>query len=246
MTEQNRSSQLFWGLLSLALAIVVASVVGAGAVKKIKLANDTITVTGSARKPVRSDYIVWQGAVSSQKPGLQEAYRDVSRYSDRLREYFRVNQVPDSSVSFKPVQTMTVMEYTADGRMTGRISAYQLRQPFEIRSDQVDAITELSGKAAELINEGIMLESYSPQYLYTRLSEVRSEILAEAAADARRRAESIAGSVGSRIGAIRSARMGVFQVTARNSTDVSDYGIYDTMALEKDITAVVSITFAVK
>lgn len=246
MNEKHGSPHLFWGLFALALAIVVASWLGAGALKQIKLANDAITVTGSAKKSVRSDYIVWQGAVSSQKPSLQDAYREVSRYSERLRSYFSSNQIPDSSVSFKPVQTMTLMEYTSDGRMTGRISAYQLRQPFEIRSDQVDRITELSGSAAELINEGVVLESYSPQYLYTRLSEVRSEILAEAAADARRRAESIAGSVGSRVGAIRSARMGVFQVTARNSTDVSDYGMYDTMALEKDITAVVSITFAVR
>ena len=40
--------------------------------------------------------------------------------------------------------------------------------------------------------------------------------------------------------------MGVFLITARNSTDVSDYGIYDTSSLEMDITAVVSITFAIR
>jgi hypothetical protein len=36
---------------------------------------------------------------------------------------------------------------------------------------------------------------------------------------------------------------GVFQITSRFSTDVSDYGIYDTSSKEKDITAVVSVSF---
>ena len=44
---------------------------------------------------------------------------------------------------------------------------------------------------------------------------------------------------------MRSVRMGVFQITPRHSTEVSDYGINDTSSLEKDITAVVRVTFAV-
>jgi hypothetical protein len=128
----------------------------------------------------------------------------------------------------------------------GRIVAYVVRQPFEIRSGDVDAITALADLASRMINEGIRVDASPVEYLYTRLTELRSEMLSEAAADARRRAESIAGSVGSKVGPVRSARMGVFQITPRNSTQVSDWGIYDTSSLEKDITAVVSITFAVK
>jgi uncharacterized protein len=45
---------------------------------------------------------------------------------------------------------------------------------------------------------------------------------------------------------VRSARLGAYQVTPRNSTEVSDYGINDTSSREKDVTAVVSVTFAVR
>jgi len=234
------------GMLFLAAALVIAAFIAASAIRYVKSANDTITVTGSARRPIRSDFVVWRGHVSAQRQDLQEAYREVTRYSDRVRRFFAENQVPDSALTFRPLQTESIPEFTSEGRPTGRIAAYVLRQTFEIRSPRVDEITSLSNRAAGLIQEGIVLESYPPEYLYTRLAELRSEMLAEAAADAHRRAQSMAGSVGSEVGAVRSARMGVFQITARNSTDVSDYGIYDTMSLEKDITAVVSVTFAVK
>jgi len=71
-------------------------------------------------------------------------------------------------------------------------------------------------------------------------------LLALATKDAHDRALSMAEAVGSDIGAVRSAKMGVFQITRPYSTDVSDYGIYDTSWIEKQITAVVRVTFAVK
>ena len=66
-----------------------------------------------------------------------------------------------------------------------------------------------------------------------------------AAKDAKERAERIAQSTGNSIGAVRSAKMGVLQITAADSTDVSDYGVYDTSTIEKDMTAVVNVSFAV-
>jgi len=236
----------FAGMLALSLAIVLAALIAAGAVRQVKRAADTITVTGSAKQPIRSDYVIWRGSVAAQRPSLQEAYRDVQNHAQSLRRFLRDNQVPDSLVILKPPDTYQIPESFPDGRTTGRILAHNMRQTFEIRSSDVDGITALSARAADLINEGVQIELYPLEYYYTRLSDLRTEMLAQAAADARRRAESIAASVGSKIGPVRSARMGVFQITARNSTDVSDYGIYDTSSLEKDITAVVSITFAVQ
>ncbi len=70
-------------------------------------------------------------------------------------------------------------------------------------------------------------------------------MLGEAAKDAKVRAEKIAASTGNSIGTVRSARMGVMQITAADSTEVSDAGISDTSSIDKDVTAVVNISFAV-
>ena len=123
---------------------------------------------------------------------------------------------------------------------------YRLSQNIEIRSHEVEKYTELSQQANELIEAGINLVSQPPEYLYTKLSQLRIEMTAEASKDAKARAEAIAKSTGNKVGAVRSAKTGVFQITSRNSTDVSDYGIYDTSSLEKDITAVVSVQFGMK
>jgi hypothetical protein len=71
-------------------------------------------------------------------------------------------------------------------------------------------------------------------------------MLSEATADARQRAEQILKSAGSRLGPVRSVRTGVFQITRPHSTEVSDYGMYDTSTIEKDITAVLTLSFAVQ
>lgn len=234
------------GLFAIALAIAVFGFAASSAIKSIRRANDTVTVTGSAKRAISSDFIIWRGSVSAQQTTLKAAYESVEGYQKRVREYLRANRVPDDAVRLNNVTSEEVREYSPEGRYTGRISGYQVNQSFEVRSSNVKDIAELSNRATELIKEGIPLSSFPPEYLYTKLADLRIEMLGEASKDARQRAEKIAESAGVKIGALRNARMGVFQVTARNSTDVSDYGFYDTSSLEKDITSVVSLSFAVE
>ena len=243
MSERNCGS--FCGMVVLSAAIVISSFLGAWAIRGIKKAGDMITVTGSAKKPIRSDFIIWSGSISTQKPTVQESYDDIKRYTDRLLSYFIENKIPESSLRIGAIETYPVPETFADGRPSGRILAYRLTRSLEIHSGDVDKIARLSLQINDLIKEGIPLTSYSPQYVFTQLAQLRIEMLGEAAKDARLRAETIAQSLGNKIGPVRSARMGVFQITPRNSTEVSDYGINDTSSLEKDITAVVSVSFSV-
>ncbi len=106
-------------------------------------------------------------------------------------------------------------------------------------------IPQIARQSTELINQGIFIESSTPQYIYTKLGDLKIEMLAQAAKDAKVRAEQIANSTGNNIGAVRSAKMGVMQITAADSNEVSDYGLNDTSSFEKDITGVVNISFAI-
>jgi hypothetical protein len=66
-----------------------------------------------------------------------------------------------------------------------------------------------------------------------------------ASLDAKLRAEQIANSTGDKVGEVRSSKMGVIQINAKHSTDVSDYGNNDISSLEKVITAVVTVSFSI-
>src|SRR5438876_791967 len=117
---------------------------------------------------------------------------------------------------------------------------------FAVRSARAREITNVAGRSSELLGEGIPLAAQPPEYVYTRLPELRPQLLAAATKDAQNRGRVIVEATGAHLGKLRGVDVGVFQVTTPNSTQVEDYGVYDTGTLEKDVTAVVNVTFALK
>ena len=104
-------------------------------------------------------------------------------------------------------------------------------------------MTEVSRAATELINQGIAIDSGAPEYHYTRLGELKIQMLHEAAKDTRVRAQQIADATGAKLGPLRSARMGVMQINPADSTETSSEGNNDTSSLDKDVIAVVTSNF---
>jgi uncharacterized protein len=90
------------------------------------------------------------------------------------------------------------------------------------------------------------LDSQPPQYLFTKLDDLKVDMIGEATKNAVERGRKIAQSTGRDVGVLRSAQVGVFQITPKNSTEVSDYGLYDTTAIEKKVTAVVNANFSIR
>lgn len=231
--------------VALAIGLVMSSIIFGWFYSKTKKSDEAIAVTGSARKRIKSDLVVWSAGVSSEAPQLAEAYRQTTEAIPRVKQYLLSKGVAENQITISSISTTTLKKTDADGGETSQITGYQLRQQVEVRSGDVDKIAQIAREATELINQGILLESNAPQYNYTKISDLKIEMLGEAAKDAKVRAEKIAESTGNKIGAVRSARMGVMQITAADSTEVSDGGISDTSSIDKDITAVVNISFAV-
>ena len=240
----NAFPQLFAGLTLLSAALIVSSFMWAGAIRNIKRGEDSLVVTGSAKRPIRSDYIVWRISISSQQPTSQAAYQQLKGWEARIQSYLKQAKVPDTAISLNALETVPISEMV-NGRETGKTLAYKLSQRLEIRSNEVDRYAKLSQAITELINEGIPLTSEPPEYLYNELSKLRVEMIAEATKDAKARAEAITKTTGNRVGGVRGADTGVFQIAPRNSTAVSNGGSYDTSSIEKDITAVVSVKFGI-
>jgi len=238
-------SGTFMGAVVLAVGLVVATTIGGWFFVKGKRGDQTITVTGSARKRITSDLVVWRSAISYQAPSLSEAYRSLAEAVPRVKAYLVSKGIAENQITVSSISSQTLHGRSSDGGETSEITGYSLRQELSVRSTEVEKIGQIAREATELINQGILIESMAPEYLYTKLGDLKIEMLAEAAKDAKRRAEQIAQSTDSSIGTVRTARMGVLQITAADSTDVSDSGMNDTSSLEKDITAVVNIGFAV-
>lgn len=230
----------------LAVGLVIAAMVLGWAYASKKSGEEAVNVTGSARKRIKSDLVVWSAGLSVQSPRLADAYAALSADVPRIKQYLAAKGVADNQMTVSAISSTTQYARDENGNETTAITGYRLRQEIEVRSPEVDRIAQIARESTELINQGILLESSPPRYFYTQLGDLKIEMLGEAAKDAKERAERIAASTGNRIGSLRSARMGVMQITAADSQDVSDYGISDTTSVEKDVQAVVNISFAVE
>jgi hypothetical protein len=240
-----RSHHNFWLGLFLAIGLIISTLIVSGTVSQVKLANQTITVKGYAEKRIRSDLIVWRGNFTARSAQIKEAYRILAADLVKVKEYLSSKGVAPDEVTVTSIETRTLYRRDEQGRPTDDITGYELLQGVEITSVEVDKVTTIARKSTELIEKGVLFHSRPPQYLYTRLSDVKIEMVAEATKDARERAQQLAVNSGSKIGTLRSATMGVFQITRAHSTEISGYGMYDTSSLEKDIKAVVTVSFSI-
>jgi hypothetical protein len=241
-----RNSQIVILGICIAVATIASSVIlSQGFLKVMKFTREQISVTGSATEEIKSDYIVWQGWFSRREADLKTAYKKVKEDLDRVKAYLVSKGVGDKEAIISQVSTETIYKKNEKGNDTNDIQGYRVTQSIEIRSNEVDKIDTVSRDVTELIDQGIEFTSAAPQYFYTKLDELKIEMLARATQNAKQRAENMAKATGNKIGFMRSAKMGVFQITPITSTDVSDWGINDTTSLDKKVMAVVTASFAI-
>lgn len=243
--EQNRSAAFIVVAFIIAASVIASTWIATKGLVEVK-GNNTITVTGSAKKQIVSDLIVWRGSFSAQNASMADAYAELDMDLDKVKGYLKGKGLTDKDIVVSAISTMNIYEIMPNGMQTSNIVGYRLDQTVEISSKEVDKITGISRESTELINEGVEFTSQFPQYYYTKIADMKVSMLAEATKDAKMRAQQISENTGSTIGKLRTAKMGVFQITPLYSTDVADYGINDTSSLDKEITAVVTCSFELK
>lgn len=208
--------------------------------------NQTITVTGSAKKLIVSDLGILKITISSTGFTQSDAFKSLTKQIPQLKSFLLKSGIHPDSIDEKAPTSYPVYEISSTGYQTNRITGYVYTQNFDVMSRDVELIKKLSMEISQLVEEGINFQQIIPEYHYTKLSELKIEIQAEAAKDAMMRANKIAESTGSKLGKLRNARMGVLQITPKFSNMISDYGINDLSSIEKEITAVVNASFEIK
>ncbi|NCP62981.1 MAG: SIMPL domain-containing protein [Alphaproteobacteria bacterium] len=227
-----------------------AGVLGSGyfaadSFKEVKLANQMLTVKGFAEKDVVSDYAKWQGTLTEVGQTRKEVYERLMAGKQKLEDYLKTQNLEGVTLSFDQVYIYSVNKINDKGMGTNEIDYFNGSLTVHLESQNVATVTKISKDSEKLIQEGLNFESRSPEYLFSKLDEVKIELLGTAAKDAKDRASELSSKVGGSIGALRSAQQGVFQITRRNDTSTSGYGMYDTSSVDKTVKAVVTMSFAV-
>ncbi len=234
----------------IALAIFLSALILAGAYKYKYKDKKRVVVTGMAEKDFVSDLIVWQGDYSRYSMDLKTAYANLKSDEASIKEYLQKKGLDGKEAVFSSVSINKMYNpvYDSNGRMLSNdFNGYSLTQNVKIESKDIAKVEKISREITELIQRGIELNSSSPSYYYTRMSELKIDLLAKASKDARERAQSIAENAGSSLGALKYASMGVFQITGQNSNEDYSYGgAFNTTSKNKTASITLRTEYAVK
>ena len=244
MTSQERRRSILYIAIALILAIALGGgLVQVGAGFADRSANG-ITVTGSAKTSATADNAVWTLNVSLTRQTVSDAVTKVGNDVAAVTKYLTEGGIPADELTLGSVSTYANEEY-ANGNNTGRILNYRASRDVVVRSKDVQLVSKLAQGIGSILQAGVSVNNYGPQYYLSTLPKLRPQLLEEAMKDAKVRAVAITKAVGGKVGSVQAVRSGVFQVTTPDSTMTADTGAYDTSSIEKTVTSTVSVTFKV-
>ncbi|MDD4073929.1 MAG: SIMPL domain-containing protein [Candidatus Pacebacteria bacterium] len=227
------------GAIILGVSFIIGLIIVSCSLIQIKSFDNVLVVTGSSKQIVTSDTVKWNANFTRTVYDyeLNEGYNKMKNDETVIRNFLLEKGVSENEFTISPVSMDKVYNY----EKTSISDQYTLNQSVIIDSKDINKITEISKSIQPIIEAGVILSARSPQYFYSGLSESRISLLPKAMEDAEKRAENISGR---KVGSLKSVSMGVVQVLQPNSVDISDYGMYDTSTIEKEIMITVKATFA--
>ncbi|MCJ7666493.1 MAG: SIMPL domain-containing protein [Actinobacteria bacterium] len=242
MNKENSNKSIYFGLI-LGICLIISALIASFTFYLVRTPDDTLSVTGSVREKVTSDLTKWTSDYSRTIPAedLKFGYEQMKRDQALVLDFFVENGFEESDVVISPVFMEQLYMYDPNAPKEN-----VLRQTVTIQSGDVDKITSMAKNTQRLIDAGVIFSIQSLEYYYTKLPELRISLIPDAINDAKLRAQKIAEGSGKKIGVIKSANLGVVQVLPVNSTEVSDWGTYDTSTIEKEIMIPVNVIFTLK
>jgi hypothetical protein len=231
--------------LFLAAGLILSAMVVTRAWLKIA-ESQSITVTGSAKRAVVSDLVIWNGSFVTEAPELHAAQAALKASQAKVAAFLAKAGITNAAYSPIRIEELRASLKGADGYVQSRTSGFRLTQSVTVKSGDIPAVQAMDAASTALVEDAVLFTPSSPEFVYTKAGEAKVEMLAEATRDARARADQIAKQGEARVAQLRSARMGVFQITPEHSAVTSWEGVYDTTSLNKTITAVVTATFSLK
>lgn len=240
LSGKDKSSYRTWGIASLAF-IIGLSILGVFLVQS-RQSETSLRVVGYASKLFESDLVKWNLTVqrNSAPDALKDGYNRMSADINAFKAYLVENGIPEKDINIQPINSFPTNDNF------GNLSSYSLNQNVFILSSDIPKIEALALNPEFFANRGMLLQNSNLAYLYSKLPELKKQLLSEATKDAVARAQEISGSAKTKLGKMKEARAGVFQITEPYSTDVADYGFYNTSTRRKSISVTLTAQFKLK
>lgn len=227
-----------------ALALIISTTIASYTAFSIKASADIIEVTGSARVAVESDFarLTINLTTHTGTTNQSEGYRRIEAATEKALAHIRslgLEDIETPSPSIFPVYA-----YPQGGEPI--LTSYQIDRQLIIRSSNINAVQSLANSVEPFVGTDYTVTIGSVELTYQNLPQTRVTLLTAAIADAKARAEAIAKETGRNVGDLRTASGGVVQVLPAGGVEVSDYGMYDTGSVSKEVMVTVRAKFSLQ
>lgn len=247
--NKNSLPLIIFGII-LALGLIAAAFVLGTQFKNLKQSG-TITVKGLAEAPYKANLAQIQMGVSAWGQDYAGALANGKNDFKALQQFVASKGFSVSSQNVTPISVEPYNEDYVDeqGQTRTRQNGYKATQTLSISSQELNKITNM---LAQVQNYRISHESVTfekPQYLLNDLEKIKHDLIAKATDDANKRAEEFAKTGHAKVGVMRSASQGSFNILDAHNpdTDDSDYGgTYDKDGVDKLVRLVVTIDYSIE
>ena len=228
---QSRTLLFASGIL--ALGLVVGGYLLGDGLTRAREADRSVTVRGLAERDVLADLATWMIAYSASASDMATAQTSVDRDTAAIRAFFKELGFPDDVL--QPTGA-NVSSFTQDG-----VRTFTVRQRMTLRTTDVERAQRAVRQQFDLVRRGVLLEEGSGMaYTFTKLNDIKPEMVAAATRNAREAAEQFAKDSNTGVGGIKQATQGYFEINARDG-DGGGWGVADTPF--KQVRVVTTIDF---
>jgi hypothetical protein len=200
-----------------------------------------VSVRGFAEQDAKADLALWNIGYAATGDDVAAVQEKIERDTATIRKLLTDSGLKEDEIITMPLSMADLLarEYRSEGANKGR---YIIYGSLRVRTNNVDLIQQISGtKIGDLIRAGISLSDNQrpPVYVYTELKDIKPTMVAEATKDARAAAEKFAADSGAKLGTIRRAQQGVFQILPRDQAD----NVYEATEINKKIRVVTTVDY---
>lgn len=222
----------------LAAGIAIAGFFVSQTIYNAKVALNTAEAKGLAERRAKADRANWEilfTVSGNKREDLPKLYEKAEQHQQTITDVlvqggFSADEIKQGVIDYRYQEFRNDKQQLVD-------QSHKLIGDISVETDKVELVGRVRSKVNKLIAQGIAIENRPPAYRFTKLNEIKPEMLREATKNARIAANEFAINAGVNVGGIRSARQGSFYVIDAGE----EYG--DTAKLEKDVRVVTTITF---
>ncbi len=237
MENRNQGSFFLLGLL-VALGMAAAGYFVSQTLYNAKVAINTAEAKGLAERRVTANQVHWEIPYSvsgKNSTAIPRLYTLAEKHQKTIIELLKEHGFSDTEIK-NGTLNYNYTEYRDDDRLVVDQN-HSLNGVIIIDSEQVNLVDSVRPKINRLLTQGVNIQNVAPAFRFTKLNEIKPEMLREATKNSRIAANEFASNAGVKVGGIRSARQGSFFI--RDAGE--EYG--DTAKIEKDVRVVTTITF---